>query len=213
MKKSLFLLPLLASLALVGCGKKDGESDNKGGNGGNGGNGGGEGENSLVLDFTDTVWKDERITPYISAEEDMGVLKSFTYEDIVYNDIGCYASAGYDGAPNYLMMKNTKYGAKKDQYATVPAFFGNKTPFSSPIKKVTVEVEGSSSSGNTIYRVNIGSSEMTSAQTSGGATGSKGQTFSTTSTASDAYYFSVSTNKTADNKIYNGQLVSVTIEF
>lgn len=43
MKKSLFLLPLLAGLALVGCGKDDkgGNNNNAGGNGGNGGGGGG----------------------------------------------------------------------------------------------------------------------------------------------------------------------------
>ena len=168
---------------------------------------------SVVLDFTDTVWKDEKITPYISAEEDMGVLKTFTYQDIVYNDIGCYADVGYNGAPNYLMMKNTKYGADKKQYATSYAMIGNKTPFSSPIKKVEVVVEGTNSSGNTIYRVNIGTSAVTSAVTSGGATGKKGETITETSSASDAYYFSVSTNATSDGKIYNGQIVSVTIHF
>lgn len=202
MKKSIFLLPLLAAgLALTGCGddKKDDPS------------GGGDSGEQVVLDFTDTSWKDNKITPYIS-ETDMGVLKNFTYEGIEYNDIGCYASNGYDGAPNYLMMKNTKYGADKKQYATVYAMFGNKTAFSKPIKKVEVEIEGTSSSASTLYRVNIGTSAVESAVTTGGKTGSKGQTITETSSDSGAYYFSVSTNA-VDGKIYNGQLVKVTISF
>lgn len=230
MKKSLFLLPLLASFALAGCeftigGKtitlggnktqQGGNNTQQGGNNtDNGGNGGGNtGGSQVVLDFTDTSWKDDKVTPYIDSKTDMGVIKSFEYEGITYNDVGCYASAGYSGAPNYLMMKNTKYGENADQYATVCAFVGNKTAFSSPIKKVTVVVEGTNSSGNTIYRVNIGTSEITAAPTTGGATGGKGQTFSTTSTDSKAYYFSVSTNKTSDGKVYNGQIVSITIDF
>lgn len=219
MKKRLFLLPLIGGFMLAGCElqigswhiggdknkeeqkqeeKKEGEQEQK--------------TDDVVLDFTDTSWKDDSVTPYI-ADTDMGVMKSFTYEGIEYNDVGCYASAGYNGAPNYLMMKNTKYGASKDQFATVPAFFGNKTAFRKPIKKVEVQVEGSSSSGNTIYRVVIGKAAAEAAVTTGGATGKKGQTFSTTSTDSDAFYFSVSTNKTSDGKIYNGQLVKVTVSF
>ncbi|MBQ0008733.1 MAG: hypothetical protein KBS97_00405 [Firmicutes bacterium] len=202
MKKSLFLLPLLAALTLCGCkdDKDPGKDDPSGGD-------------SIVLDFTDPTWKDSKVFPYI-GDDDIGALKTFTYEGIEYNDIGCYASAGYQGAPNYLMMKN-KYGdkdnptyAKDGQYA----MFGNKTAFSKPIKKVEVVVEGSSSSGNTVYRVNISSSAATSAVSDGGQTGSKGQTFSVSSEESDAYYFSVSTNS-KDNKIYNGQLVKVTVSF
>lgn len=167
----------------------------------------------VVLDFTDTSWKDNKVTPYINAEKDMGKLYTFTYQGITYNDIGCYASAGYQGAPNYLMMKNTGYGADKKQYATSYAFIGNQTAFTSPIKKVEVVIEGTNSSGNTIYRVNIGTSAATSAVSTGGETGKKGQTITVTSTDSNAYYFSISTNATSDNKIYNGQLVKVTVSF
>ena len=219
MNKKLILLPIIGGFLLAGCelqignlhigGKKktdntdsgQKEEEKKEDAGG-----------TLVLDFQDTTWKDESITPYI-AVTDMGVMKSFTYEGIEYNDVGCYASAGYNGAANYLMMKNTKYGESKDQYSKVPAFFGNKTAFKNPIKKVEVVVEGSSSSANTIYRVAIGTSAVEAPVTEGGATGKKGQTFSTTSTDANAFYFSVSTNKTADGKIYNGQIYKVTVTF
>ena len=222
MKKRLLALPLIGCFMLAGCefqignlhigGKDNKKQDDSGQNQSGDQGGSGSQAETLVLDFTDTSWKDDSVTPYI-ADTDMGVMKSFTYEGIEYNDVGCYASTGYNGAPNYLMMKNTKYGAKKDEFSTVPAFFGNKTAFDKPIKKVEVEVEGSSSSGNTIYRVAIGKAAVEAPVTEGGATGKKGQTFSTTSTDANAYYFSVSTNKTSDGKIYNGQLVKVTVTF
>lgn len=233
MKKRLVLLPFIGAFLLAGCElqigslhiggdkKSNNEAEKQTQPEGEGqkqeGEKEGEGEGTkvedFVLDFTDPAWKDDQVTPYISETDDMGVLKTFTYQDMEFNDVGCYASAGYNGASNYLMMKNTKYGSSKDQYSTVPAFFGNKTAFDQPIKKVEVQVEGSSSSANCIYRVAIGKAAVAEPVTSGGATGKKGQTFSTTSTDKDAFYFSVSTNKTSDGKIYNGQLLKVTVSF
>jgi len=223
--KKLFLLPLFAALALTGCniGGKDsggggsepgGDVDPEGGGGGGGGasGGGSVSDKEVVLDFTSSYWSDNKVTPYISNTE-MGALKDFSYGGTTYNDVGCYASKGYNGGTNYLMMKNTKYGEAKDQFAEDPAYISNRTAFAKAIKKVKVEVEGESSSGNTIYRVNIGTSEYTAAVTEGGQTGKKGQTIELVSNDANAHYFAVSTNKTAEGKIYNGQLLKVTISF
>ena len=167
---------------------------------------------AVVLDFTQSTWKDDQSTPYVSADE-CGELLSFTYEGIEYTDQGCYANT-YSGS-YYLMMKNTKYtgGEQTSGYAKYPAFIGNKDPFDKPIKKVIVEVEGSSSSANTVYRASIHTEPQEVAATSGGFTGGKGDTFYTETTSDEGYYFTVSTNKTSDGKSYNGQVLKVTISF
>ena len=234
MKKGLILLPMLSGLLLSGCqftifGKTiklfekdnkeekqsgDNSGGNQGGDQGGSGQGGGMVGNVLTLDFTDTYWKDNKVTPYIGNDEP-GEMKSFTFNDMEYNDVGCYASS-YNG-DSYLMMKNTGYTADETAapsgYAAKCAFFGNKTAFSSPIKKVELQINGGSSSANTIYRVNIGTSAFEEAQTEGGASGKKGQTINTTSSDSNAYFFAISTNKTADNKTYNGQILKVVVTF
>ena len=234
MKKGLILLPMLGGLLLSGCqftifgktiklfekdnkeekGSNEGSNNNQGGNENESTSGGGMKDNVLTLDFSDSYWKDEKVTPYIGNDEP-GEMKSFEFVGMEYNDVGCYASA-YSG-DYYLMMKNTGYTADETNapngYATNLAFFGNKNAFSKPIKKVEVQINGGSSSGNTIYRVNIGTSAFESAPTDGGASGKKGQTISTTSSDSGAYYFAVSTNRTSDNKTYNGQIKKVVVTF
>ena len=170
------------------------------------------GEGDFVLDFTDSSWKDDQITPYISATEDKGVLKDFTYQNMEFNDMGCYANKDNDGN-RYLMMKNTGYGEGKNEYATgTPAFIGNKTPFTKPIKKVQLEINGASSSANTIYRVAISTKAPTLAITEKGITGQKGQKIYTTFDDAEAYYFSVSTNANS-GKSYNGQILKVVVSF
>jgi len=206
-----------------------------GGGGGSGGGGGGGGSSerkssgqevstggaveattassdALVLDFTDSHWKTNKTLPYIDADK-CGEVLEFTYEGIKYNDQGCFQQT-YNNS-SYLMMKNTKYtgGDQKSGFATYPAFIGNAEPFAKPIKKVIVEVEGSSSSDSTIYRATIHTEPQTVAATAGGYVGAKGNTFYTETTSDQGYYFTVSTNKTSDGKSYNGQVLKVTISF
>ena len=219
--------------------EKDSSSGGSGsggsGSGGSGGGGGGDvvdkgrevstggakssteaSSDAVVLDFTDTSWKDEQITPYVTGEA--GKMYTFTFGGLEYNDIGCFASRGYnDGDPNYLMMKNKDYesGDKygNGNWSNKPAFIGNAEPFDKPIKKVIVEV-GSGSSGNTLYRASIHTKAQEECAASGGFTAQgAGTTFYTETTSSEGYYFTVSTNKNSEGKLYNGQIFKVTVSF
>jgi len=171
-------------------------------------------DSEFVFDFSSPDWKDNSVTPYISKTEDKDVVKNFTVKDgtneYAFNDVGCYANT-YDGE-YYLMMKNTKYGEDEKQYADVPAFISNKTAMPKAIKKLTVVVNGGSSSASAVYRIAIGNQEYTTTVTEGGKTGGKGQTIVLESNASDAFYFAVCTNKNA-GKSYNGQILKVTVGF
>lgn len=230
MNKRLVLLPLLGGFLLSGCtftlfGKtiklfekdnKEQKEENKDSGDNKGGeqqqeetSGGHLNDSELLMDFTDSSWKNDRVFPYVGS--DAPELLSFEFAGLEFNDVGCYASSYNE--EYYVMMKN-KYGDSNSPtyFKDQPAFISNKTALPKPIKKVELTINGGSSSGNTVYRVAIGTSEFTSAATEGGATGKKGQTISTTSTDSSAFYFSVSTNVDND-KIYNGQILKVKVSF
>ena len=247
MKKSLFLLPLLGGFLLASCqftifGKTitlfEKESSETGGKGSgdktpSGDDEGGKTDrgqevstggakataeasaDAIVFDFTDTELKDSQVFPYVTGEA--GKLYEFTYGDHTYNDMGCFVSNGYQGAPNYLMMKNKDYDSG-DKYgdgnwSNKPAFIGNKTPFDKPIKKVIVTINAGSSS-NAFYRATIHTKPQEEYVTEGGFTcTSPGDTFYTETTSSEGYYFTISTNKNSSGKLYNGQLSKLIISF
>ena len=241
MKKRTLLLPLLAGFLLASCeinvfGKviklgKDETSDTGsgtgtgGGGGGAGGGGGGGtvtpstdgggspggvgtlddleiGADDFVMDFSvgdKIICTNSSGDTFINVDDDM----TFTYDDVEFSGCGCYDAGAY------FMMKS-KDGSKL-------AYFGNTTPFSSPIKEAIVVLNsGDSISTNTVYRVNINKAPATVAFTTGGQQGSASKeanvTLKATSTDSDAYYFSVATNLKGSSK-YNGQVVKVVLKF
>ena len=170
---------------------------------------------AIVFDFTNQSLKDGQIFPYVTGEA--GKLYEFEYGGYKYNDIGCFVSTGYQGAPNYLMMKNKDY-SEGDKYgdgnwSNKPAFIGNKTPFAKPIKKVIVTINAGSSA-NAFYRATIHTQPQTECAKSGGFTcNSPGDTFYTETTSSEGYYFTISTNKNSSDKLYNGQISKLIISF
>lgn len=215
MKKGLFLLPLLAAFALCGCGDNGGggSGGGGGGSGGGGGGGGGGSDDVLVLDFGDSIFKDEQITPYVKNPDDGREMQTFDYEGITFNDWGCYADT-YDG-DYYLMMKNTNK-AKDYTIGQVEmfAFLSNSTEFDKEISKVEIETRAGSST-KVSYVISLGDEEFTEAQSSGAVKKSGAGVKITATAKSSAHYFAVSTIQTgADSDfVKNGQLKKISIYF
>lgn len=199
-KRLLVLLPI-ALLTLTGC-NKDGSKDKSGDSGDTPAEGGG----SIEMDFTQSMWKDEQITPYI--ETGSTEVKSFEYGGYTFNDCGSYANT-YNGK-YWLQMKN------KDTEAQ--AFISNKTAASGAITKVevTVNAEADGASPNATYRLALGSSEFT-AVAEGTVKDEKkgaGLTLTVTADKSAGYKYFLLANINVGTKKYNGQIlkVKVTVE-
>ena len=213
MKKSLILLPLLGGFLLASCelqignlhigGKKKADNSSESG----------EKEqeqksDDVVLDFTESFWKDDQVTPYV---EDNTTLYTFNYNDITYNDKGCFASVYND--VHWLMMKNKWTDGKVEEGESF-AFIGNQTGYAKAIKSVDVEV--SPQTGGVDFVVAFGSTAFETSSTSGAkkytATASKQATFS--ATCSDgSKYFSISATKDVGQYRKNGGIAKITIHF
>lgn len=208
MKKSLFLLPLLAAFALCGCGDNGGGGSGGGGGGsgggGGGGGGGGESGSVITLDFTDPMWKDEKITPFVKNNDEV---LTFTYDDITYNDAGCYASVYND--TYWLMMKNKWEDGKVTENDSF-AFFGNVDSYGSAIEKVVVTT--SKQGGAVDLYVDFGDEAFDSFSCSGTkkSVNSSEITFTATNKG-DSEYFAITAGKAVGEYRKNGGIAKVEI--
>lgn len=197
MNKKLFVLLPIALLTLVGCSKNKDNTDDPSGSDAP------VSTETIVMDFTQTSWKDEKVFPYI--ETGSTEVLSFDWNGYTFNDCGCFAGS-YDGN-SYMMMKN------KD--TTAMAFISNKTKFSAPITKIEVVVADSSSASGKVL-VGLGGSEFAAASESPAVKQEKqGQGVVLTVEAeksADYHYFEL-VNTAQGTKKYNAQINSVSIYF
>ena len=200
MKKSIFLLPLLAAgLALTGCGddKKDpGKDDPSGGD-------------SIVLDFTG---ESPIEFPYVSDIETLNVV---SYEDIDYNSMGVYDD-GYEGTGNLnFALKKIAGDGKVESGENMP-FFANATEYDKPIKSVEIVVSGAT--GGVDLYVDFPSSAVESI-TAGSEKGTKKVLAASTETTftvqnkGEGKYFSVCCSKAVNQYRKNGKLAKIIIHF
>lgn len=203
----------------TGTGTGTGGNTNTGGNDSSGGNTSGGGNTSsgtgdtvdvdseIILDFTKSEWKDEKLTPYV---EDNTTLQTFTYDGVTYNDKGCYANA-YNGT-YWLMMKN-KWEDGKVVSGEEFAFIGNADKFSKPIKSIDVEV--SVQTGAVDFVVSFGDSAFGSSSTDGfkyTAAASTSASFTATC-SSNSSFFAISATKAVGQYRKNGGIAKVVIHF
>ena len=233
MKKRLILLPMLGGLLLSGCqftifgktiklfekdnksekGSNEGSNNNQGGNESGSHGGGGMVGNDLTLDFTDSYWKDEKVTPFV---EDNTTLQTFEFDGITYNDKGSFANQytpDNGDTIRWLMMKN-KWEDGKVVEGEEFAFIGNATAYGKAIKSIDVEV--SSQTGGVDFVVAFGSSAFTTSSTSGAkkytAAASKSATFSATCSDS-SQFFSISATTAVGQYRKNGGIAKIVVHF
>ena len=222
MNKKLILLPLIGGFLLAGCelqigslhigGKKNSNSNsNSEQQQQPSGDQGGEQQKTssdVVLDFEESFWKDDSVTPYV---ENGTTLYTFDYEGITYNDRGCFASVYNE--THWLMMKN-KWTDGQVAEGEGFAFIGNKTSYGKAIKSIDVKV--SKQTGGVDFVVAFGSSAFEDSSTSGAkkysATASKEATFSASCT-DGSQYFSISATKSVGDYRKNGGIAKITIHF
>ncbi len=226
MKKSLVLLPF-AAILLMGCAQNGGQTTAAPTTGPTvppaptsvvptttetpttTGQGGEVDVDSFALDFTDTKYKDDKIFPYIENND----ITQFSMAGFTWNDRGAYASAGYDGAPNYVMLNNKKYGRPDG------SFIGNSDKFVKTITAISITTPATGSSGNAEYALIASASKEIKALTDGDVVkeekGGNSKTISATLDASKGYkYFAIFAkfdSTKADDKQYNGQLAALSV--
>ena len=228
MKKKLFLLPLIGGLLLSGCtiklfgkeiniGKKDSGGDSSTPTDTTDDSeetGGGMKGDTLIMNFTSSYWKDEKVFPRV---EDNETLCNFTFDNVKYNDKGCYASVYTDedsGETNrWLMMKN-KWVDGKVAEGEEFAFIGNAASYGKAIKSIDVEV--SPQTGGVDFIVAFGSSAFTVGPTSGAkkysATASTKASFS--ATCSDgSQFWAISATRPVNQYRKNGGIAKITVHF
>ena len=222
MNKKLILLPLIGGFLLAGCelqigslhigGKKNSNSNSNSEQQEQNQEGQKQEEQNassdVVLDFEESFWKDDSITPYV---ENGTTLYTFDYEGITYNDRGCFASVYNE--THWLMMKN-KWDTNKVTENEKFAFIGNKTSYGKAIKSIDVKV--SKQTGGVDFVVAFGSSAFEDSSTSGAkkysATASTEATFSASCT-DGSQYFSISATKAVGADKKNGGIAKITIHF
>lgn len=159
---------------------------------------------TVVLDFTDSSWKEQKITPFV---EDNTTVLQFTYDGINYNDAGCYANV-YSGT-YWLMMKN-KWEDGKVVAGESFAFIGNAESYGSAIDKVVVTT--SKQGGAVDFYVDFGASAFESSSCKGTkkSVGSEEVTFTATNTG-DSEFFAITAAKDVGEYRKNGGIAKVEI--
>ena len=156
------------------------------------------GEHTITFDFDANYTTYKAAFPYVST--DTGLV-GLHLDGMAVMTNGCWASQGYNGGANYLMMKN------KDGYsdANGAAFIGNCVALGT-ISSVTI-TRGASASTAQRYYVTFGSSLDTTPATAGTELEGTGDT--ATNTTSGATFFKVTTK----DKTKNGQIQSLTVTY
>lgn len=168
-------------------------------------------EGSVVLDFSQSNFKDDKVTPYI---EDATTLQTFIYNGTTYNDKGCFATA-YDN--NYYLMMKNKWTDHKVVEGEEFAFIGNATSYGKAIK--SVEVTTASNSGSVDFIVAFGTTAFTSSTATGTkhtvtATSSGAPVINFTETAgTGCEYWSISATRPVGQYAKNGAVAKIVINF
>lgn len=156
------------------------------------------GEHVITFDFDANYTTYKAAFPYVSA--DTGLVGIYLDGMAVMTN-GCWASQGYNGGANYLMMKN------KDGFADAngASFIGNCVALGT-ISKVEI-TRGASASTAQRYYVTFGSSLDTAPASSG--TELEGTGDSATNTTSGMTFFKVTTK----DKTKNGQIQNLKVTY
>lgn len=156
------------------------------------------GEHTVTFDFDANYTTYKAEFPYVST--DTGLV-GLHLDGMAVMSNGCWASQGYNGGANYLMMKN------KDGYADAngAAFIGNCVALGT-ISSVTI-TRGASASTAQKYYVTFGSTLDTAPATAGTELEGTGDT--ATNTTSGATFFKITTK----DKTKNGQIQSLTVTY
>ncbi len=156
------------------------------------------GEHTITFDFDANYTTYKPAFPYVSA--DTGLVGIYL-DGMAIMTNGCWASQGYNGGANYLMMKN------KDGFADAngASFIGNCVALGT-ISKVEI-TRGASASTSQRYYVTFGSSLDTAPASSG--TELEGTGDSATNATSGMTFFKVTTK----DKAKNGQLQNLKVTY
>lgn len=160
------------------------------------------GEHVITFDFDANYTTYKAAFPYVAI--DTGLI-GIHLDGMAIMSLDCFASSGYDGGPNYLMMRNKTKSGEDWAGPNGAAFIGNCVALGT-ISKVEI-TRGASASASQRYYVTFGSSLDTAPASSG--TELEGTGDSATNTTSGMTFFKVTTK----DKTKNGQIQNLKVTY
>ena len=159
------------------------------------------GEHTVTFDFNANYTAYKEAFPYVAI--DTGLI-GIHLDGMAIMSVDCFASQGYQGGANYLMMRNKK---DSDDWASAngAAFIGNCVALGT-ISKVSI-TRGASASTAQRYYVTFSNSLDTAPATTG--TELEGTGDEATNTATGMTFFKITTK----DKTKNGQIQSLTVTY
>lgn len=160
------------------------------------------GEHTVTFDFDANYTAYKAEFPYVAI--DTGLI-GIHLDGMAVMSLDCFASQGYNGGANYLMMRNKTSSGEDWAGPNGAAFIGNCVALGT-ISSVTI-TRGASASTAQRYYVTFGSTLDTAPATAGTELEGTGDT--ATNTTSGATFFKITTK----DKTKNGQIQSLTVTY